>query len=373
MKFLLLLALMSVFAHRDGDFLVVEVPREWQHVEVETDPPADFVPGPEGYRGKTPATSGTVYAALCDDELCTPIEEQFRVNDPFLWLLGCAFACGILMLFMPCSLAAIGLKLAAFRGGSEGSYAAGVLVSFLVLGLMAAFLGAGLSHMSNWWYRAILTVVCYTVALQFLGWLNMPSFGTRAQSPFALGVLSVALGSSCTVPFIAPVLIASTILAAWQTILLFVVMGLGFVSPFLLPIHKLLPKPGAWMVTYERVCGVMMLLVAAWLFSTLPPGSTSTTIPTSGPRVIVVTGDFCLNCKFVHHLWESPAVVQALGDIEVTTLDWSNGDAEITKLLDSYGVRAIPFALVVNDIGEETVLTGIYSEQDILDALNRER
>lgn len=240
---------------------------------------------------------------------------------------------------------------------------------------------------------------------------------------FGLGITTVALGSSCSVPFLAPVLVYTSHHVWWQVYILFLAIGVGFASPFILPIYKVFPKPGAWMLWFEKASGAALILVAAWLACTLSGGplmglvwlgfwsfiivvSDSTTryklacaivmvgtcmllvsvygraltpptaveIPVDKqPGIIVVTADWCLNCKPMHYIIESDEVQDELAKNQgvLIVLDWTNSDPAITEFMRGYGVEAVPFALVISKDGRETVLSGIYTKQQVLDALRQ--
>ena len=272
------------------------------------------------------------------------------------------------MNLMPCVLPVLGLKLMAFATpGKKLPYLLGVWVSFLVLATVAVAMGAGMSHMSYPLFRGGLAVVCIAMSTNLLGLWTMPSFrvpGAGSVGPFGTGVLTVALGSSCSVPFLAPALAYCAAEGAAATYGIFSCIALGFVSPFLLPLP--LPKPGAWMVKFERVCGGLLGAVALWLILTLG-GVENGSIPT-GDRAIVVTADWCINCPIAHRAW-TDRVHQELG-FQHTVLDWTNRDPEITRFLESWDHQSVPFALIELN-GQVFTFSGIYTESDLLEAIHK--
>ena len=60
----------------------------------------------------------------------------------------------------------------------------------------------------------------------------------------------------------------------WQTFAMFLSIGFGLASPFLLisfvpGIGRLLPRPGPWMETFKSLMGFSLLAAAVWMFRTL--------------------------------------------------------------------------------------------------------
>lgn len=237
---------------------------------------------------------------------------------------------------------------------------------------------------------------------------------------FGLGVTTVALGSSCSVPFLAPILVYTATHAWYETYALFLAVGLGFCSPFLVPFYKLLPKPGNWMLWVERTCGIALVCVAGWLALTLtngpligfvwlafwsialilqrdpwksnvvsivliivflwgivatfnhvfPPKSVNFQF-NGKPGIVFVTATWCANCPFAHSVIESAEVQAVLKatDGQYIELDWTDGDESITRFLATYKVTMVPFALVVDKDGNKTVLSGIFTKQQIINGL----
>jgi thiol:disulfide interchange protein DsbD len=87
---------------------------------------------------------------------------------------------------------------------------------------------------------------------------------------FFTGVLAVAVAAPCTAPFMATAIGYGFTQDAPVVIGVFVALGLGFALPFILiglvpAIHKLLPKPGTWMVRLKQLLALPMYAAAGWL------------------------------------------------------------------------------------------------------------
>lgn len=327
----------------------------------------------------TPHDSGTLIATVCIGDSCKFVRLPFAVAGASIYYqLAIAGLVGLLMNFMPCVLPTVGLKLLSFaKHGGRSGYVVGVVLSFMALATVSVFVGAGFSHMSVWVVRAVIAAICLLMGTHLLGLWHMPAIGlgrwSGTSSSFGLGIMTVVLGSSCSVPFLAPVLVYCATSGAVVTYLTFLIMAIGFCTPFLLPIHRFMPRPGQWMVYFERGCGVVMLVVAAWLGSTLFGGTTDTIdIPQDRPVAVIATADWCVNCGVVHGVFNDPEVVAALKatGTEKIVLDWTNGNADITEFLrEKSGQASVPFLFIRDRLGRETVLTGIYTKAQVLDAL----
>jgi thiol:disulfide interchange protein DsbD len=87
---------------------------------------------------------------------------------------------------------------------------------------------------------------------------------------FLSGVLAVAIASPCTAPFMGASLGYAIALPALQALGIFAALGVGLALPFLavswIPgSAKLLPRPGAWMVTLRRFLAFPMWATVVWL------------------------------------------------------------------------------------------------------------
>jgi thiol:disulfide interchange protein DsbD len=223
---------------------------------------------------------------------------------PPLWkMLLYAFLGGLILNVMPCVLPVIALKILGFVGQAKDEprqvrklgliYALGVQVSFLLLaGLVVGVKAAG--HKAGWGmqfgnpqFLVLLTALVTLVALNLFGLFEinpggrvMGAAGTLASKhgpagAFFNGVLATILATPCTAPFLGAALGFAFTQAAGIIVLMFVVVGLGLASPYVIlswqPAWlKFLPKPGAWMERFKVAMGFPMLATAVWLFSLIP-------------------------------------------------------------------------------------------------------
>ena len=213
---------------------------------------------------------------------------------PVLWiaLLG-ALLGGLLLNIMPCVFPILSLKALALAkaGGEEKqarrdalAYTGGVVVACLALGAVMLALRAG-GEQVGWAFQlqepgvvTALLVLAVAITASFLGAFELPSLaiaggGSSGGGSFLTGLLAAFVATPCTGPFMAAALGAALLLPALEALLLFAALGLGLALPFLLlgfvpALRRILPRPGAWMVTFRRIMAIPMTLTAlalAWL------------------------------------------------------------------------------------------------------------
>lgn len=211
-----------------------------------------------------------------------------------LALMG-AFIGGLILNLMPCVLPVLAIKLLGFAQHSRAhrahrvagmAYTAGVVLSFLALGAGVLALRAA-GEQLGWGFQLQSPVVVSVLAAFFtliaLNLLGLFEFGQILPSRVASfqhqhpvmdaalsGVLAVAVASPCTAPFMGASLGLAMTLPTWQALSIFVAMGLGLAAPYLLAsfvpaVARLLPQPGAWMVTLRQLLAFPMLATVVWL------------------------------------------------------------------------------------------------------------
>jgi thiol:disulfide interchange protein len=263
------------------------------------------------------AVKGMVCATGCQPlnlELSLPLPplsaSALETQAPWQWIknLFSAFLGGLILNVMPCVLPVLGLKLkgfvavgqAAFRQGCVFS-ALGILSTFFLMGGTLAVLKEGLGahiewgmHLKNPFFCIGLALIMVASAYSFLGLFHLSAprwalelagrMGRRgglgsalgpearsgvAGSSFGAGILAVLLATPCSAPFLAPVL-ALVLTGNWLEILgIHMAIGIGFAFPYLLglvlPVYKILPKPGRWMIVGERLVAYGLLAASGWL------------------------------------------------------------------------------------------------------------
>ena len=87
---------------------------------------------------------------------------------------------------------------------------------------------------------------------------------------FFTGVLAVVVAAPCTAPFMGPAIGFALTQSTPVTLMVLMALGLGLALPFLLlsfipVLSNVLPKPGAWMKTFQQFLAFPMFASAAWL------------------------------------------------------------------------------------------------------------
>lgn len=213
-------------------------------------------------------------------------------------VVGSGLLGGLILNLMPCVLPVIGLKVLSFaqQGGESRSrvlalnvaFSAGLLAVFVVLATLAAFaqLGWG-EQFTNLWFKVFMAALVFVMALSFLGvWeLPIPGFtgGKKAHDlqeregldgAFFKGMFTTVLATPCSGPFLGPVFGFTLAQPPWVTYLVFLSVGVGMASPYLLlgifpGLMRFLPRPGMWMETFKEVMGFVLLGTVVFLFSTI--------------------------------------------------------------------------------------------------------
>jgi suppressor for copper-sensitivity B len=208
-------------------------------------------------------------------------------------MLGFALLGGLILNLMPCVLPVLALKLlAAFPRNGDSvagvrrgflASAAGVIISFLVLGL--ASLGLKLAGIAVGWgmqfqnplFLVFLIAVLTLFACNLWGFFEVPlprtiaALGERAPlGSFATGAFATLLAIPCSAPFLGTALGFALTEGPREIIAIFLMLGVGMALPYLLVaavprIAMLLPRPGKWMRELRRVLGVLLAGSALWL------------------------------------------------------------------------------------------------------------
>ena len=210
--------------------------------------------------------------------------------------LGGAILGGLLLNIMPCVFPILGLKALklARAGGDEAAvrrealaYAGGVILTCLALGgLLLAIRAAGVA--AGWAFqlqdpRIILLLLLLVTAIAFnlAGLFELSAFGGGGKlagkagvaGSFWTGALVAFVATPCTGPFMGVAMGAALVLPLAAALAVFAGLGLGLALPFLLlayvpALRERLPRPGAWMRTFQRILSIPMFLTAlglAWL------------------------------------------------------------------------------------------------------------
>lgn len=266
-------------------------------------PPEHGLAAPAGLRAKAtmqdtwPPTQATTIAPALQAALAnTAASKPPTTSAPPTWLLSLLLALlgGMLLNLMPCVFPVLAIKVLAFAQSDNTrlhrlsglAYTAGVVASFSALAaVLLALRSAG--EAVGWGFQlqhpatvASLAILFTLIALNLFGWFEVTQLlparwgGLRLRHPIAdaawSGVLSTAIASPCTAPFMGAALGAAIAMPAPEAMLLFATVGLGMALPYLLMswfpvLSRLLPGPGAWMQTFRELMAFPMLATVIWL------------------------------------------------------------------------------------------------------------
>jgi len=210
--------------------------------------------------------------------------------------LAMAFVGGFILNFMPCVLPVISIKVLSFvRQAHEHrwrvfllglAFSAGIVASFAVLGIVIRQFGGqwgGLFQEPRVVIGMAAVVTAFALSLFGVFSLNPPhvvnELGEKVQgeglaSAFGTGLLATALGTACTAPFISAVVALALKQTPNVAFAIFVCAGLGMALPYLVLTAipgwvRFVPRPGAWMMTFERIVGFILLATVVWLLNPL--------------------------------------------------------------------------------------------------------
>jgi thiol:disulfide interchange protein DsbD len=201
---------------------------------------------------------------------------------------------GLILNLMPCVLPILAMKALAIANTAHGdrsaarnegfAYGVGAVLSFAALGLLLVLLRVG-GQAIGWGFQlqepaavAGFALLVFAVGLNLSGVFEFGNITagdalTRrggVAGSFFTGVLAVAVAAPCTAPFMAAALGYALTQSAAVALLIFFALGIGFALPFVLiglspALLRVLPKPGAWMLTFKQLLAFPMYGAAVWL------------------------------------------------------------------------------------------------------------
>lgn len=212
-----------------------------------------------------------------------------------------AFVGGMLLNVMPCVLPVISMKMLQFVELQKASklhvarhglvYSLGILVAFWILA-GAIFLLQSLGKVVGWGFQlqeplfvALLSLVLFVLGLGLFGVFefgvglssraaslqdSLRTSGISYTGSFLSGVLATFVATPCTGPLLGSAIGFAAIQKPIFSFMIFTSLGLGLAFPFILVsfipgVHRLVPRPGAWMVTFKQLMGFFMLATVLWL------------------------------------------------------------------------------------------------------------
>ncbi len=267
--------------------------------------------GPDGFEDAEPLTGLLVLqraGAPLAMEVALPLEasdvvaaapaESAPAAAPLslAWVLLLAFVGGVILNGMPCLLPVLALKVVALGqlahedGRSRTShvlaYTAGILAA--MLGLAAVVLGLRAVGTQVGWgfqlqspvFATVLAAALVVFALGLFGVWTLRIDGSAAGRrldrrtglgrSFGEGLLAVLLATPCSAPFLGTAVGFAFAASGGVVLAVFLAIGLGLAAPFALVAlvpgaRRLVPQPGAWMESMQKVLGFLLLGTAVFL------------------------------------------------------------------------------------------------------------
>ena len=248
-----------------------------------------------------------------------PLNIQNEDKNLFL-LLVFAFLGGLILNIMPCVFPILSIKVLRFIQYSEDSsvetykfglsYSLGVILSFLLIALILIGLKSS-GEVIGWGfqlqYPLVISILFYLfIALGFLfmsnlvigsqlGNLNsLVKVKNESFESFLTGILAVVVASPCTAPFMGSAIGFALLQPSFNSILIFLSLGIGFALPYLIlsikpTLLSFLPRPGPWMETFKQFMAFPMWASALWLLWVLSGQVDSDTV------ILVLIGGLALS------------------------------------------------------------------------------
>ena len=349
---------------------------------------------------------------------------QFLKETPAAYLFIAFFVLGLALAFTPCVLPMLPI-LSSIVFGTQGSkpikksraavlaaaYILGMALMYALAGVLMAALGSGAQQaLQNPIVLIAFAVLLLVLAGSLFGFygLSLPQSwhrhidriagrqkGGSITGAFILGGVSTLVASPCITAPLAGVLgfIAHTGSMSLGGGLLFVMaLGMGLPLFFIaVEARMLIPTTGKWMIGLQRVLGIMLVMLAAWIVSPILLGNTNSSSSnndglersekrlgdltfkvigsiealqpffeeakrTGKPLLLDFYADWCISCKEMEiKTFANPAVVKKMQEYILVQADVTRNTAEHQALLKQYGLFGPPGILLFNPAGEEQI------------------
>ena len=349
---------------------------------------------------------------------------RFLEETPTAYLFIAFFVLGLALAFTPCVLPMLPI-LSSIIFGTQGSkpikksraavlaaaYILGMALMYALAGVLMAALGSGAQQaLQNPIVLTAFAILLLVLAGSLFGFygLSLPQSwhkhidriagrqkGGSITGAFILGGVSTLVASPCITAPLAGVLgfIAHTGSMSLGGGLLFVMaLGMGLPLFFIaVEARMLIPTTGKWMIGLQRILGIMLIMLAAWIVSPILLGNTNSSSSNSGglarsekqlgdlrfkvigtiealqpffeeakrtgkPLLLDFYADWCISCKEMEiKTFANPAVAKKMQEFILVQADVTRNTAEHQALLKQYGLFGPPGILLFNPVGEEQI------------------
>jgi thioredoxin:protein disulfide reductase len=347
---------------------------------------------------------------------------QFLKETPTAYLFIAFFVLGLALAFTPCVLPMLPI-LSSIVFGTQGSkpikksraavlaaaYILGMALMYALAGVLMAALGSGAQQaLQNPIVLSAFALLLLALAGSLFGFYNLQfpqswqvyidriagrQKGGSITGAFILGGISTLVASPCITAPLAGVLgfIAHTGSMSLGGGLLFVMaLGMGLPLFFIaVEARMLIPTTGKWMIGLQRVLGIMLIMLAAWIVSPILLSNTNSSSSNSGglarsekqlgdlkfkvigtiealqpffeeakrtgkPLLLDFYADWCISCKEMEiKTFANPAVAKKMQEFILVQADVTSNAPAHQALLKRYGLFGPPGILLFNPAGEE--------------------
>ena len=202
---------------------------------------------------------------------------------------------GLVLNLMPCVFPVLTLKVLGFATHQDtrptmrheaGAFAAGVVLTFVALGLALAGLRAA-GEQLGWGFQlqspavvSALAILFFVLALNLSGVFEFGQLApsgvagwtakNRTLDAFGSGILAVVVASPCTAPFMGAALGFALTAPTASMLAVFVALGVGMALPYVLFAwfpgwRRRLPRPGPWLERFKQVLAFPLYATVIWL------------------------------------------------------------------------------------------------------------
>ena len=222
--------------------------------------------------------------------------QESGAEHPLWWYIIMALAGGLFLNITPCVLPVISIKILSFvqQAGEDSrrvtmlnlAFSAGLLSVFLILATLARFFGYGWGELFTYVsFNIVLATVVFAMGLSFFGVFEIPVPGWASRAggvereglpgAFMKGILATLLATPCAGPLMGAVLAWSVAQPAAITYIVWLSIGVGMASPYLLAavnpsVLRWLPKPGLWMERVKQFMGFLLMGTTVYFLYVLP-------------------------------------------------------------------------------------------------------